>query len=119
MKIGYARVSTDEQNLDLQMDALQSAGCDHIYTDNGVSGSIDPFKRPGFIEARSILGAEDTFIVWKLDRIGRSLGSLISLMGEFKADNINVVSLTDGIDTTTLKNMLKLGSSLGIKISHR
>jgi len=101
MKIGYARVSTGEQNLDLQIDALKAAGCDRVFTDQGISGNRSPHKRDGFTEAMAIVGSDDTFIVWKLDRVGRSLGQLITLLGEFDAKGIEFQSLSDGIDTTT------------------
>jgi DNA invertase Pin-like site-specific DNA recombinase len=77
MKIGYARVSTDEQNLDLQLDALKEAGCDQVFSDEGVSGAGNPHKRAGFAEAMAVIDAGDTFTVWKLDRLARSLKQLI------------------------------------------
>jgi len=101
MKIGYARVSTDEQNLDLQVDALRAAGCDRVFTDQGISGSCSPHKRDGFTTAMAAIGSGDTFTVWKLDRVGRSLGQLIALLGEFDAKGVEFQSLSDGIDTTT------------------
>src|SRR5690242_20745831 len=75
MKIGYARVSTDDQNLDLQMDALSRAGCQHIFTDQGVSGST--IEREGLSQAIAAVGKGDVLVVWKLDRLGRSLSFLI------------------------------------------
>lgn len=101
MKIGYARVSTDEQTLALQTDALEAAGCDQVFTDDGISGARTPHQRPGFAAAMAALNAGDTFVVWKLDRVGRSLGALIALLGEFEAHGVEFKSLTDGIDTTT------------------
>lgn len=101
MKIGYARVSTGEQNLDLQLDALKAAGCDLIFSDEGVSGAGNPHKRRGFAEAMAAIDNGQTFVVWKLDRVGRSLGNLISLMGEFETHGVEFQSLSDGIDTTT------------------
>ncbi len=73
-RIGYARVSTGEQNLDLQLDALNKAGCSKIFTDE-LSGAKT--QRPGLTEALNYLRAGDTLVVWKLDRLGRSLKDLI------------------------------------------
>lgn len=73
-KIGYARVSTREQNLDLQMDALKRAGCDQIYTDQGISGTA--VERDGLSQALEAVQEGDTLVVWKLDRLGRSLGKV-------------------------------------------
>lgn len=101
MKIGYARVSTDEQNLSLQIDALKKEGCENIFSDQGVSGAILPPSRDGFAQALKTLNDGDTFIVWKLDRLGRSLASLISLLSGFEDKGIEFKSITDGIDTTT------------------
>jgi DNA invertase Pin-like site-specific DNA recombinase len=78
MRIGYARVSTDDQNLDLQLAALENAGCDRVFTDHGVSGA--QFSRPGLAKAMSALSAGDTFVVWRLDRLGRSIQKLIQLV---------------------------------------
>ena len=101
MKIGYARCSTDEQNLKLQIDALQAEGCENIFEDEGVSGAIDPEKRQHLSRLLDQLQEGDEFIVWKLDRLGRSLSSLINLLGEFEKRGVEFKSLTDGIDTTT------------------
>lgn len=99
MKIGYARVSTGEQNLDLQLDALKAAGCEKIFQDHGISGAV--IEREGLSQAISACGAGDTLVVWKLDRLGRSLGFLCSLIERFGQQGIGFQSLTDGIDTTT------------------
>ena len=99
MKIGYARVSTDEQNLDLQIDALNNAGCDKIFTDNGISGITK--ERDGLTQALSAVGKGNTLVVWKLDRLGRSLGFLCELIEKIKGQGAGFQSLTDGIDTTT------------------
>ena len=80
MLIGYARVSTDEQNLDLQLSALKQAGCEQIYTDK-ISGT--KAQRPGLEEAFSHLRAGDIFVVWRLDRLGRSLRHLIGHRDRF------------------------------------
>ncbi len=75
MNYGYARVSTDEQNLNLQLDALEHAGCEKIFKDEGVS--VASTNRPGLDEALSNLQTGDVLTVWKLDRLGRSLHHLI------------------------------------------
>lgn len=98
MIIGYARVSTDDQNLDLQMDALKKEGCGKIYQDT-VSGIKK--TRPGLDEAVSHLRKGDTLVVWKLDRLGRSLKDLLDLIEKFYQDEIQFKSITDGINTTT------------------
>ena len=98
-KIGYARVSTDEQNLNLQLDALKAVGCDQIFTDEGISGA--KIERDGLTQAFGAVGAGDMLVVWKLDRLGRSLGFLCDLIDRFGTQGIGFQSLTDGIDTTT------------------
>ncbi|MGQ7848698.1 recombinase family protein [Granulosicoccus sp. 3-233] len=98
-KIGYARVSTREQNLDLQLDALKAAGCDEIFTDQGVSGAA--IERDGLSQALGSVEEGDTLIVWKLDRLGRSLGFLADLIAEYGREGRGFVALQDGIDTTT------------------
>src|ERR1700710_1512757 len=85
MKIGYARVSTDEQNLALQLDALKGAGCDTIYEDR-LSGAV--VQRPGLDQALAACAAGDVLIVWKLDRLGRSLLDLVGLSETLKARDI-------------------------------
>lgn len=101
MRIGYARVSTDEQNFDLQIEALTQAGCDRIVTDKGQSGAVAAQSRPGFPEVMDLLAPGDLLIVWKLDRVGRSIADLIHLVKLFGDRGIEFRSLTDGIDTTT------------------
>jgi DNA invertase Pin-like site-specific DNA recombinase len=98
MFIGYARVSTDDQNLDLQRDALQKAGCEQIYTDR-VSGT--KAERKGLTEALSHLRAGDTLVVWRLDRLGRSLRHLIDTVTDLQERGIGFKSLQESIDTTT------------------
>jgi DNA invertase Pin-like site-specific DNA recombinase len=99
MLIGYARVSTDDQNLDLQRDALKAAGCEKIIEDkaSGKAGS----NRPGLDRAREMLRPGDTLVVWRLDRLGRSLRDLIELMGELEGQGVGFRSLTESLDTTT------------------
>ncbi len=98
MLIGYARVSTDEQNLSLQRDALSKAGCERVFTDTA-SGA--PTQRPGLVDALSHLRKGDSLVVWKLDRLGRSVKGLVDLVEEFETRQIHFRSLTDGIDTKT------------------
>lgn len=101
MKVGYARVSTGEQNLDLQIEALTEAGCDQIITDQAQSGATAAESRTGFAEALELLKEGDLLVVWKLDRVGRSIADLIHLLKLFGDRGIEFRSLTDGIDTTT------------------
>ena len=98
MNIGYARVSTIDQNLDLQLDALKAAGCEQIFTDR-ITGT--KFDRPELNELKKILRTGDTVVVWKLDRMGRGLRDLIKTMDALKEQGIGFKSLTEGIDTTT------------------
>ena len=83
MKVGYARVSTEEQNLDLQIEALTDAGCNRIITDKAQSGARAAEGRPGFSEAMDLLDSGDLLVVWKLDRVGRSIADLIHLLKIF------------------------------------
>lgn len=99
LKIGYARVSTDVQRMDLQMDALRQAGCDHIFTDHGISGSSA--ERPGLQQAMKMLQKGDTLIVWRLDRLGRSLVHLVELVSNLGRQGIEFRSLTESIDTSS------------------
>ena len=98
MKYGYARVSTHEQNLDLQLDALERAGCDQIFTDKA-SGVQD--DRVGLLEALEATQKGDTLTVWRLDRLGRSLRSLIDIMGQVEAKGAEFESVSEGVDTST------------------
>ncbi|WP_155740374.1 recombinase family protein [Burkholderia territorii] len=97
MKIGYARVSTGEQNLDLQVDALRGSGCEALFTDRGKSGA--DFSRPGLDRALAQLGPGDTLVVWRLDRLGRSLGKLVDLIHYLGKQEIQFQSLTETINT--------------------
>jgi DNA invertase Pin-like site-specific DNA recombinase len=98
MLIGYARVSTADQTLNLQRDALEKAGCTKIFTDtaSGVKA-----ERKGLVEALNYVRAGDTLVVWRLDRLGRSLKDLIEKLTELHTRNIGFKSLTENIDTTT------------------
>ena len=98
MKIGYCRVSTQDQNSDLQLRALKKAGCKTIYTDK-VSGTLR--KRPYLERCLKFLNAGDVLVVWKLDRLGRSLHDLIGLLDDLKARGVAFRSLTEAIDTAT------------------
>ena len=99
MLIGYARISTIDQNLNLQLDALKAAGCEHIYEDEGISGAHA--NRPGLSRALKRLSNEDVLVVWKLDRLGRSMRHLIELTTMFDDKGIGFRSLSDAIDTST------------------
>jgi DNA invertase Pin-like site-specific DNA recombinase len=98
MLIGYARVSTHDQNLDLQLDALRKAGCKKIFDDK-ISGSRA--ERPGLTKALELLREGDTLVVWKLDRLGRSVKNLVDLVGVMHKQGVQFRSLTDSIDTGT------------------
>ena len=96
--IGYARVSTQDQNLELQTEALRKAGCKKTFEDRA-SGSRA--ERLGLAQARESLRAGDTLVVWKLDRLGRSVKHLVDLVGELQEEGVQFKSLTDSIDTGT------------------
>lgn len=96
--IGYARVSTNDQDLALQLDALNRAGCQRVFTDKA-SGTQR--KREGLEKALSHLRKNDVLVVWKLDRLGRSLKDLMTFIGELEQQGVEFQSLLDSIDTTT------------------
>lgn len=98
MKIAYARVSTVDQNLDLQIDALKKAGCEKVFTDQASGVRSD---RAGLNEALEFCRADDSLVVWKLDRLGRSLKDLISTVNSLHQRKVGFVSLQENIDTTT------------------
>ena len=98
MLIGYARVSTNDQHLHLQIDALKQAGCEKIFTDE-MSGAKS--ERPGLREALDFVRQGDTLVVWRLDRLGRSLKDLIERVGELKQQQVEFCSLTENIDTSS------------------
>src|SRR5687768_11429486 len=98
MLIGYARVSTQEQTLNLQRDALMKAGCSKIFTDTASGAKTE---RIGLEEALNYVRKGDTLVVWRLDRLGRSLPHLISTMTDLEERGIGFKSLTENIDTTT------------------
>ena len=98
MLIGYARVSTQDQNLELQREALRQAGCQKVFEDQ-VSGTRA--ERPGLTKAQEMLREGDMLVVWKLDRLGRSVKQLVDLAGELQQRGVQFKSLTDAIDTGT------------------
>lgn len=103
MKYGYARVSTKDQLLDLQIDALEKYGCDKIYFEIAKGARAD---RPEWLSLLSKISSGDTLIVWKLDRMGRSLHHLIKVVNDLLDRNIGIISLNDPIDTTTAQGKL-------------
>jgi len=98
MLVGYVRVSTNDQNTALQKNALECAGCELIFEDK-ISGKTS--ERPGLKKLLKALSSGDTLIVWKLDRLGRSMRHLVTLIEELRQRDINFRSLTDSIDTST------------------
>ena len=99
MKYGYARTSTDDQTTALQLAALKRARCSHIFEDKGIAGA--GAKRPALVRCLKTLRAGDTLIVWKLDRLGRSLRDLLTMLDDLRERGIRFHSLTEAIDTTT------------------
>lgn len=99
MLIGYARVSTDDQNLDLQRDALQRAGCGRIFEEkeSGRAGT----KRPALEAALAYLRPEDQLVVWKVDRLGRSLREMLDTAHKLQGQGVKLRSLTEAVDTET------------------
>lgn len=106
MLVGYMRVSTNEQNLALQRNALKAAGCERLYDDT-CSGSVA--ERPGLTKALDHMRAGDALVVWKLDRIGRSLSHVVELVDGLQARGIGLKVLTGGIDATTSTGRLVFG----------
>ncbi len=98
MKIGYARVSTGDQNPDLQLAALKQAGCQRIFIDKATGAHL---QRPELTQCLKTLQEGDTLTVWKLDRLGRSLRDLIGLLDDLRARGVMFRSLTEAIDTAT------------------
>ncbi|MFB4375963.1 recombinase family protein [Agrobacterium sp. CR_3] len=103
-RIGYARVSTVDQHLDLQRNALRLAGCNRIFEDHGVSGSNE--QRGGLSSMLKALRRGDILVVWRLDRLGRSIIHLISMVDSLKRRGIGFVSLTESIDTSSAGGQL-------------
>lgn len=100
---GYARVSTDDQDLTSQIDALRAAGCDPIYTEHASGATME---RPQWIECSRGLGKGDTLVVVRIDRLGRSLPDLVNLLDNLGQRGIRLQSLNEGIDTTTTMGKL-------------
>jgi DNA invertase Pin-like site-specific DNA recombinase len=103
MRVGYARISTKDQSLDLQVDALRNEGCEQVFTEVA-SGART--ARPVLDDLLSRLRAEDVLVIWKLDRLGRSLKHLVTLATELMERDIGLISLNDPIDTTTPQGRL-------------
>ena len=103
MRIGYARVSTGDQNFDLQVGSLEEAGCERIYKEK-TSGAAK--SRPELEKCLDSLREGDALVVWRLDRFGRSLKDLVSKMEALEEKDVDFVSLTEGIDTTTAQGKL-------------
>jgi DNA invertase Pin-like site-specific DNA recombinase len=98
-RIGYARVSTEDQNLSLQLDALRAAGCSRVFCDEGISGITR--SRPALDRVLANLQRGDTLVTWKLDRLGRSLAHLIQIIDGLRRRRIGFCSLSEAIDTAT------------------
>lgn len=98
MKIGYARVSSDDQNLNLQRDALEAAGCERIFQEKESGGKTD---RAELSRLMDTLRKGDTLVVWRLDRLGRSIKHLIEVVEKLEAMGVGFQSVTEAIDTTT------------------
>jgi DNA invertase Pin-like site-specific DNA recombinase len=107
--IGYARVSTEDQHLDLQHDALRKIGCEKTFDDKKSGVKTD---RPGLTAALDYARAGDQLVVWRLDRLGRSLPDLISLVRRLDDKGVQLRSVTEGIDTSTING--KLTFHLGV-----
>ncbi|HAU1790001.1 TPA: recombinase family protein [Legionella pneumophila] len=106
MKIGYARVSTKEQSLSMQVDALKKTGCDQIHEEIASGAKT---ARPVLDEIVRNLRDGDTLVIWKLDRLGRNLAHLIHLTTKLIEKKVGLISLNDPIDTTTAQGRLVFG----------
>lgn len=106
MLVGYMRVSTAEQTMALQHDALRAAGCERVYEDTCSGGVTD---RPGLARALDALRDGDALVVWKLDRIGRSLAHVVELVGTLQKRGVGLKVLTGGVDTTSATGRLVFG----------
>jgi DNA invertase Pin-like site-specific DNA recombinase len=98
VRIGYARISTEEQSLDWHLDALHQAGCERVFPEKASAANT---PRPGLSEARSPMRQGDVLVVGKLDRLGRSVKGLVDLVGKLAEEGVQFHCLTDGIDPTT------------------
>lgn len=118
VKIGYARVSTRDQNLDMQIKALKDAGCEKIFTEK-ISGRRS--DKPQLKKVVKKLSSDDILIVWKIDRLGRNARDICELSEQLKNKNVTIMALKDGIDTSTTIGrfvMQILGSVAEIEVSH-
>ncbi len=106
MLIGYARVSTVEQSTGLQLDALHAAGVEQTFVDEGISGSVS--SRPELDRCMEVLREGDTLVVWRLDRLARSLRNLLELVESLSSKGIHLRSLTESIDTSSASGRLVL-----------
>jgi DNA invertase Pin-like site-specific DNA recombinase len=98
VRFGYARVSTEDQSLNLQLDALRAAGCTRIFTDK-LSGKSR--KRAGLDDALAALNMGDQIVVWRLDRLGRNFRHLVDIADELRERGVNLISISEGIDTSS------------------
>lgn len=103
MKIGYARVSTKDQSLDLQTDALAKAGCEHVFTETASGAKSD---RPELLKMLDFVRTGDVVVVYKLDRLGRSLKHLLDVVALLNQKGVGLFSINDAIDTTTPQGRL-------------
>lgn len=106
-RLGYARVSDNDQTEALQLDALAAANCDEVFVDHGVSGANR--SRPALDRILASLRPNDTLVVWKLDRLGRSTIHLLEILGDLRQRDIDFIALTQGIDTTTAVGRMLFG----------
>lgn len=103
MKFGYARVSTKDQNLSLQVDALEKEGCEKVFMEKATGGNVD---REELKKLLTLLRPDDLIVIWKLDRLGRSLRDLVNLVTDIQAKGAGLKSLNDAIDTSTPQGKL-------------
>jgi DNA invertase Pin-like site-specific DNA recombinase len=103
MKYGYARVSTKDQSLDMQIDSLKKFGCQKIFSEVAKGAKAD---RPEWLKLLDEISEGDTVVVWKFDRMGRSLHHLIKVVNDLLNKNVGIISLNDPIDTTTIQGKL-------------
>ncbi|OIN82943.1 recombinase family protein [Francisella sp. TX07-6608] len=103
MKYGYARVSTKDQSLDMQIDSLKKSGCQKIFSEIAKGAKTD---RPEWLKLLDEISEGDTLVVWKFDRMGRSLHHLIKIVNDLLNKNVGIISLNDPIDTTTIQGKL-------------
>jgi DNA invertase Pin-like site-specific DNA recombinase len=113
LRIGYARVSTKEQSFNLQVDALRAAGCEKIYQEMASGARTE---RPELAELLRSLRPGDVLVIWKLDRLGRSLGHLVEMVNLLNDKKIGLQSLNDPVDTTTAQGRLTFGVVMLLQI---